>query len=180
LATPCLASLLLIEVFLSKGRLEKVSILIVDDEKLIQRLVTAVLESLGFKSLVIANNGQKAIELLSTQRFDLIITDWRMPDMDGLEFINFVRHSPKSFSPRIPIIFLTGNTEVHHVLTARDAGVNEYMIKPFTAEQLVKRIRSVIEHPRSFVDAFSYRGPDRRRKDIPPYGGVDRRKNVKK
>ena len=162
------------------SKLEKISVLIVDDETLIQRLVHDVLEDLGFRKIVIANSGRKAIELLKLHPFDFVITDWRMDDMEGIDLIKHIRKSPESPNPRIPVILLTGNTEAHYILTARDEGVNEYVIKPFTAEKLVKHIRNIIEHPRCFIDSPVYKGPDRRFHDAPVPGGQNRRKRNKK
>lgn len=162
---------------MASGQLHKIQVLIVDDERLIQRLVYDVLMKLGFRQITVASSGRKAIELVSRQTFDFIITDWRMGDLDGIDLIRFVRANPASTCPRIPIILLTGNTEAHYVLTARDAGVNEYVIKPFTAEQLVRRIRSIIERPRPFIESSTYKGPERRYHDIPPPNGIERRKN---
>jgi DNA-binding response OmpR family regulator len=165
---------------MASNRLQNIQVLIVDDEKTINRLVYDVLMELGFRFVTIANSGRKAIELVTKQPFDFIITDWRMGDLDGIDLIRFVRMSPESSNPRLPIILLTGNTEAHYVLTARDAGVNEYILKPFSAEQLVKRIRSIIERPRPFVEAPTYRGPERRYHDAPPPNGIDRRKKKSK
>lgn len=159
------------------GQLQTLQVLIVDDEKMMQRLVYDVLSRLGFRQITIANSGRQAIQILSKQPVDFVVTDWRMKDLDGIDLIEFVRGSPESLCPRIPIILLTGNTEAHYVLRARDAGVNEYLIKPFSAEQLVRRIRSIIEKPRSFIETRTYKGPDRRHRQIGPPGGVERRKN---
>ncbi len=156
--------------------LKNVSILVVDDTTLMQQLIHDVLKRLGFQKVVVVNSGRKAIELVAQHSFDFIITDWRMDDMTGIDLIRYVRTAPQSRNPHIPIIMLTGNSEVRDVIEARDVGVNEYMIKPFSAEQLVKRIRSVIEHPRRFVEAANYNGPDRRRVLQFPLKGAERRK----
>lgn len=158
------------------SNLQNIKVLIADDERMIQGLVYDVLKQLGFTQITIANSGRQAIELVSKFPFDFIISDWRMKDLDGIDLIRFVRTSPESPNPHIPIILLTGNTESYYVLTARDAGVNEYLIKPFTAEQLVRRIRSLIERPRGFVESPGYRGPDRRHRDAPWPKDSDRRK----
>lgn len=162
------------------SHLQSISVLIADDEKMIQRLVYDVLTQLGFRKITVASSGRQAIEQLRQQSFDFVITDWRMKDMEGIDIIRFVRTSPDSPNPRMPIIMLTGNTEAHYVFTARDAGVNEYLIKPFTADQLVRRIRSIIEKPRSFVEAPGYKGPDRRHREVDPPDGNDRRRGRKR
>ena len=157
----------------------KLKVLIVDDEKTILKLVNDVLTSLGFTEIVIARSGRKATELLSQQKFDFIITDWRMDDLDGIDIVRFIRTSPESLTPMMPIIMLTGNTEAHEVITARNAGIDGYVIKPFSAVQLVRRIRAIIEHPREFVVSPNYSGPDRRHHNDPPPGGIERRRSQK-
>ena len=157
------------------SHLQNIHVLIADDERMIQRLVYDVLTQLGFRKITVASSGRQAIDLLKRQPYDFIITDWRMKDFEGIDIINFVRSSPDSPNPRMPIIMLTGNTEAHYVCTARDAGVNEYLIKPFTTDQLVRRIRSLIERPKPFVESPAYKGPDRRHKSDEPPQGKDRR-----
>ena len=161
---------------MANARLKDVEILIVDDQKMIQRLVHAILTTFGFRSITVGNSGRQGIEILKRRSFDLIITDWRMGDLDGIDILRFVRNSPQSLSPNTPIIFLTGNTEYRDIAEARDAGVNEYLSKPFSAEELIGRIRSVIERPRSFIISPTYRGPDRRHATSVPPGGINRRR----
>ncbi len=156
--------------------LPNLSILIVDDERLIQNLVYGVLSSLGFTNITVASSGRKALDKISTNKFDFIITDWRMEDLDGIDVVHHIRKSQKPPLCNTPIIMLTGNTEAHHVKTAISAGVNGYLIKPFSAEQLVKRIRTVIEDPRDFVMSRNFTGPDRRHVNQPPPEGTERRK----
>ncbi len=162
---------------MTAGQLSSINILLVDDEKQILKLVSDVLRHLGFSEITIAHNGRDAVEQISQKRFDFIITDWRMPDMEGIDLVRFVRRSPLCKMPRIPIIMLTGNSEAPYILRARDEGVTEYMIKPFSAHELVKRIRSIIEKPRSFIDSPRYKGPNRRWHDV-PHSEQERRKRA--
>ncbi|MGE3624347.1 MAG: response regulator, partial [Bdellovibrionales bacterium] len=128
-------------------RLEDIQILAVDDEKLMLRLVFDVLAQQGFRHVTLATTGHQAIELVAERPFDLIITDLKMEGMDGLGVVRFVRQSLTSSCPRVPIIMLTATTEIKAVLEARDTGINEYLLKPFTAEQLMMRIRNIFEKP---------------------------------
>jgi DNA-binding response OmpR family regulator len=161
---------------MSFNKLHGFSILVVDDEPLIQNLVRTVLSSLGFTNVTVAGSGRKAQDLIDRNVFDIIITDWRMDDLDGIDIINFVRKSKNVPLRKTPIIMLTGNTEDYYVKAAIDAGVNAYLLKPFTAGELVKRLRSVIENPRDFVISTSFTGPDRRHANQPPPQGQERRK----
>jgi DNA-binding response OmpR family regulator len=165
---------------MANAALHNINVLIVDDERLIQRLVYDVVKKLGFHAVSVANSGRRAMEMVGRQKFDFIITDWRMQDLDGIDVINFVRKAEESTCPEAPIILLTGNTEAHYVMRARDAGVNEYVLKPFSAEKLAGRIRCIIERPRSFIESREYRGPDRRRLDKGVPKGNERRKRADK
>lgn len=161
------------KVFLSP--LEKFNVLIVEDDRLMQKLVHDILDKLGFTRIHKAANGQQAIEQLEKTPMDFIICDWRMPDMDGIEFVKHLRqmNAPTCMTP---VIMLTGNAEPHHVKLARDIGVNEYLIKPFTVKELHRRINEIIEHPREFVLSQSYKGPSRRRRtDLAQASKKDRR-----
>lgn len=153
------------------NNLSKIKVLVVDDERTMVELVRDLLTAFGFKDIVVAHSGQDAINLLNKQQFDFIITDWRMDDLDGIDLVRFIRRSPKNTFLTTPVLMLTGNTEAEDVIRARDAGVSAYLIKPFTAEQLVKRIRTIIENPRQFVISGRFTGPDRRHTNkAAPYG----------
>jgi two-component system, chemotaxis family, chemotaxis protein CheY len=162
-----------------ESRFKLFSVLIVEDDKQMQKLVHGVLSKLGFGYIYKAINGREAIGVLDRTPMDFVICDWRMPGMDGIEFAKAVRRSGKGYA-LVPIIMLTGNAEIHHVTHARDAGVNEYLIKPFTVKDLCNRLKEIVENPREFVMAPGYKGPSRRRKSIPSAFTVDRRKNSPK
>jgi two-component system chemotaxis response regulator CheY len=165
---------------MSADNLSNFTILIVDDERLIQNLVSNVLTSLGFTKIIPASSGRKAIEHSINTKFDFIITDWRMEDLDGIDLVRQVRSNSYNPNHKTPIIMLTGNTEAYYVKTAISAGINSYLLKPFTAEQLIKRIRTLIEFPQDFVVCKAYKGPDRRRANFPMPGNIERRKKRKK
>ena len=95
--------------------------------------------------------------------------------LDGLDFVRLVRKGADSPNPYVPIILLTGHTEMHRVLEARDAGVNEILAKPISIKSLFSRIVSIIESPRPFVKSKTYFGPCRRRYQDPNYKGPERR-----
>ena len=97
-----------------------------------------------------------------------------MEPMDGLELTKLIRGN-ESNNRYAPIIMITAFSEIARVTLARDAGVNEILVKPIAATTLFTRIRAVIERPRLFVEAESYFGPDRRRRQDPNYKSEDRR-----
>ena len=159
-------------------RLRKFTILVVEDDRLMQKLIFDVLSKLGFGNIVKVSSGHAAIAIMDSQPIDFVICDWRMPGMDGIEFTKIVRGSAKIYA-LVPIVMLTGNAEKHHVVQARDAGVNEYLIKPFTVKDLCSRLKAIIDHPREFVIAPAYKGPSRRRKAAPSPPTERRTRSVK-
>jgi two-component system, chemotaxis family, chemotaxis protein CheY len=162
-----------------KNPLEQFSVIIIDDDRLIQRLVFDILHTLGFGHVYRADDGKHALELLKTITVDFIICDWRMPNLNGIDLIKLIRKAATPVNPLIPILMLTGNAEAHHVVTARDAGANEYLVKPFNIKQLCARIMEIVEKPREFVLAPAFKGPSRRRKAMHPRS-LERRKRTPK
>ena len=96
--------------------------------------------------------------------------------MNGLELIKTIRTDPESPNRFVPIIVVTGYAAPKRVMEARDAGMTEFVVKPFTAEHIIKRITHVINYPRDFVETKTYIGPNRRRHSDDDYFGPERRK----
>lgn len=143
--------------------LENLNILLVEDNKHMQLLVKEILRSFRIKSVRVADDGADAIKEMRTFATDLVVCDWNMQPIDGLEFVRMVRTSSDSTNPYVPVIMLTGHTETHRVLEARDSGITEFLAKPVSAKGLYQRICMVIERPRQFIKTRTYTGPDRRR-----------------
>jgi two-component system chemotaxis response regulator CheY len=114
--------------------LAELSILVVDDEQSVQRLVRLMLNDMDISQVQVAKDGRAALDLLNQpgQKIDVIVCDWNMPRMSGLELLKQLR----SVSPQMRFIMLTGRNDVDSVRTARDHGVDSYLLKPFSAEQL--------------------------------------------
>jgi len=104
-----------------------------------------------------------------------VITDWVMPIFDGLELTQMIRQPGANANPYVPIIMLTGHSEKRRVMTARDAGVTEFLAKPISAKALYQRILNVVANPRPFIKTATYFGPDRRRNVSNSYVGPERR-----
>jgi len=155
--------------------LERLNLLVVDDNKHMRALVKSILHALGVRSVKEAIDGADAFKELRHFPADLIICDWNMEPLDGLDFVRLVRTGGDSPNPYVPIIMLTGHTEMNRVIEARDSGVHEFLAKPISAKKLYSRIKAIIEHDRKFIKAGRYFGPDRRRKADPNYSGPDRR-----
>lgn len=138
-----------------------------------RRLIKDALKTLKCNKIQEAEDGAEGLKALQVFQPDLIIVDFDMPVLDGIDFTRLVR---RNFSEKdIPIIMLTGNAEGKHVATARDAGVTEYLVKPVSASTLQNRMLAAISTPREFVDVGSYAGPDRRRRHEDVFEEQDRR-----
>lgn len=161
--------------------LSDLNVLIVDDNKHMQILLKEVLRAFHVRQIQTPDDGADALKLLRTFPADIIITDLNMKPLDGLEFVSLVRTSADSTCMYLPIIMLTGHTEMRRVIEARDAGVNEFLGKPVAPNKLYERIVRIIECPRMFINVRSYTGPDRRRVNHSgqrAYTGKERRKDV--
>ena len=159
--------------------IQKVNVLIVDDDDHSRQLVKGILRAFGVVDVREADNGADALRELQTFDADIVFCDWQMTPIDGLEFTRLVRTSPDSPNPFVPIIMLTAHREFQHVTTARDAGINEYLIKPMTPKSLYARICAVIDFPRPFIRCTGYKGyfgPTRRRHDAEYNPDLDRRR----
>jgi len=155
--------------------LDSLQVLLVDDNQHMRAIVTAVLKGAGVTRIIEVNDGAQALSALRDRPCDLAIVDFNMQPLDGVEFTRLVRNAPDSANPYMPIIMMTGHAERSRVMEARDAGVNEFVVKPITARSLLSRIQAVIFKPRAFVRAADYFGPCRRRVNDPHYPGPYRR-----
>jgi CheY-like chemotaxis protein len=138
-------------------------------------LLRTLLNSIGITDVSEAAHGRSAIEILRERKPGLVLTDMAMKPMDGIEFTRHVRSDEHMPNPFVPIIMISGHTEKHRVMAARDAGVTEFLAKPITAHHLFARIAEVMERPRAFVRCDNYFGPDRRRRQLEDYVGPWRR-----
>ena len=161
-------------------RFDKLSVLLTEDTAPMLKLMTAVLENLGIKDIHVAVNGEKAFESFKKENQDIIITDWEMEPINGLELTEQVRNNTLSPNRMVPVILLTGYSAWSRVENARDKGVTEFLVKPFTANDIAKRLAHVIAHPRNFIEAPHFFGPDRRRRKDPSYAGELRREKDQK
>jgi two-component system chemotaxis response regulator CheY len=153
--------------------------LVVDDNPHMRRMLRALLLAFGSREVHEAADGAAGLDAFNKFTPDIVIMDWAMPLVDGLEFARMIRQPDSNASPFTPIIMLTGHSERRRVTAARDAGVTEFMVKPISAKGLHQRIVNVIANPRRFIRTKTYFGPDRRRNSAPSYTGPERRKRVK-
>lgn len=149
-----------------RSYLSNINFLVVDDNAFMRSTVRRVLETLGAYRTREAPDGAEAMKMMSQWPADIVLSDWEMAPLDGIEFTTMVRNSQHSLNRFVPIIIVSAHSEAWRIAKARDAGVTGYMVKPISATSMFARIRNVIEHPRPFINAPGYFGPDRRRRDL--------------
>ena len=115
--------------------------LIVDDSSTMRRIIINTLNKLGHQDVAEAGNGKEGLDRLNAGPVDLIITDWNMPEMSGIDFIRTVRSLPAIKDT--PVLMVTTQAAKEDVIVALQAGVNDYLIKPFTPEALKEKINSL-------------------------------------
>ncbi|MCF6247317.1 MAG: response regulator [Desulfobacula sp.] len=120
-----------------------IKILIVDDFATMRRILKNILKQLGFKNLVEADDGTTAWETLEGQRIDLIVSDWNMPKMTGLELLKKVRASDTHKAT--PFLMVTAEAQKQNVIEAVQAGVSNYVVKPFTAEAISDKLKKILK-----------------------------------
>lgn len=152
---------------MSRYNLSRLSVLVVEDNKYMRKIVHTILEAMGITDVNTVDNPIDAIERIRDYRPDIMITDWMMEPINGIELVRAIRDEEKSPDPFLPIILLTGHAEKDLVLQARDVGVHEVLTKPISIGALYKRIVTLVEHPRPFVRRPDYFGPEPRQKPRP-------------
>ena len=118
-----------------------IKILVVDDFATMRKIIKNILTQLGFKDIIEADDGTTALELLKKQKVDLIISDWNMPKMPGIELLKAVR-SDENLKD-IKFIMVTAEAQKENVVEAIKHGVNQYVVKPFTPETLKEKLEKV-------------------------------------
>jgi two-component system chemotaxis response regulator CheY len=108
------------------------------------------------------------------------VLDWVMEGLSGLDLAHMIRTDPAAPNPFVPLIMLTGHTEMDHVRQARDGGINEFIAKPVSVKTMMSRLVAAIEHPRPYVRTSRYFGPCRRRGSLEDYAGLERRGDNRK
>lgn len=144
-------------------RLQSLSVLIIEDSAFIRRMVRHLLLTIGINQINEAADGIEGLEAIRLMIPDLVLLDWEMPLLNGPELVRIVR-SPGVFpTPDLPIIILSAHRERWRVIEAMRLGVNEYLVKPVSAEALQARIVGLITNPRPMVRRDGYYGPEPRR-----------------
>ena len=155
--------------------LKAFTILLVEDYEFMQDLITGMLRAFGVGNIIVCESGSEARGLLSVmaaaktadmKMADIVLTDWMMPEGDGESLLNWIRNHKEDKIRFMPVTMVSAFTSEDVVKMARDFGANEALVKPVSGEKLAQRILSVIDHPRPFIKAPHFFGPDRRRKEL--------------
>ncbi len=117
-------------------------ILAVDDSPTMRRIITNTLKRAGFNDVTEASDGKDALAKMKVNEFNFVITDWNMPEMDGMEFVTTMRKT--SEFKQIPVLMVTTRSVQDDIVEAIKAGVNSYIVKPFTPEVLKEKINEVL------------------------------------
>ena len=118
-------------------------VLVADDFATMRKIVRNILKQIGFDDIVEAEDGQAALQVLKSENIGLVVTDWNMPNMTGLELLEKIRQDPKTAS--LPVLMVTAEGLKENVVAAVKAGVNNYVVKPFTAEVLQEKLEQIFK-----------------------------------
>lgn len=118
-------------------------ILVVDDFSTMRRIIRNLLRDLGFSNADEADDGSTALPMLKTGKYDFLITDWNMPIMEGIDLVRTIRADADL--RELPILMVTAEARREQIVAAAEAGVNGYIVKPFTAQTLEQKILKIFE-----------------------------------
>ncbi|MBO1519172.1 chemotaxis response regulator CheY [Oceanisphaera pacifica] len=122
---------------------KNMKILIVDDFSTMRRIIKNLLRDLGFNNTLEADDGLTALPMLKNSDFDFVVTDWNMPGMQGIDLLKAIRADEKL--KHLPVLMVTAEAKREQIIAAAQAGVNGYVVKPFTAGTLKEKLEKVFE-----------------------------------
>ena len=121
----------------------RMKVLVVDDFATMRKIVRNILKQIGFEDITEAEDGNAALRVLKNEKIGLVVTDWNMPNMSGLELLQEIRRDGQT--QNTPVLMVTAEGLKENVMEAVKAGVNNYVVKPFTAEVLQEKIESIFK-----------------------------------
>jgi two-component system chemotaxis response regulator CheY len=148
---------------MSQGKLSGLSVLIVEDIRATRLIIRTIMRNFGIDDVVEAADGAAALDILSKRKVDIVITDMYMAPMDGIEFTRRLRQPDNGLNPFVPLLMVSGHTEISRVKDAAEAGVTAFLAKPVTPANLLKKLTAITESSPDPVHTKTYCGPDRRR-----------------
>lgn len=153
----------------------KLRFLVVDDNEHMRSLLRTVLHGFGSRDVIEADDGVTGLEAFIAHRPDIVLTDWAMPRIDGIEMTRRLRDEAAGPNPYVPIIMVSAHSARERVIAAREAGVTEFLVKPISPKSLFQRIVNVVANPRPFIRTSEFFGPCRRR-GHDPHADTERRR----
>ncbi|MFA5172321.1 MAG: chemotaxis response regulator CheY [Sulfuriferula sp.] len=117
--------------------------LVVDDFSTMRRIVRNLLKELGYANVEEAEDGAQGLQMLKGAKFDFVVSDWNMPNMDGLQMLQAIRADPALAS--LPVLMVTAEAKKENIIAAAQAGANGYVVKPFTAATLDEKLSKIFE-----------------------------------
>ena len=121
----------------------RMKVLVVDDFATMRKIVRNILKQIGFEEITEAEDGNAALRVLKNEKVGLVVTDWNMPNMTGLDLLREIRQNPQTSN--LPVLMVTAEGLKENVMEAVKAGVNNYVVKPFTAEVLQEKIETIFK-----------------------------------
>ena len=121
----------------------KLKFLVVDDFSTMRRIVRNLLKELGYTNVDEAEDGAIALQKLNSGSFDFVVTDWNMPNMDGLTLLQTIRRTPQL--KHLPVLMITAEAKKENIIAAAQAGASGYVVKPFTAATLAEKLEKIFE-----------------------------------
>ncbi|BBO28594.1 MULTISPECIES: chemotaxis response regulator CheY [Alteromonadaceae] len=122
---------------------KNMKILVVDDFSTMRRIIKNLLKDLGFSNIQEADDGSTALPMLQQGDFDFVVTDWNMPGMQGIDLLRAIRADDKL--KHLPVLMVTAEAKKEQIVAAAQAGVNGYVVKPFTAATLKEKLEKIFE-----------------------------------
>lgn len=122
---------------------KSMSILVVDDFPTMRRIIRSLLKELGFTNVDEAEDGQEALSKLRNGKFEFVVSDWNMPNLDGLEMLKQIRED--AALKELPVLMVTAEAKKDNIIAAAQAGANGYVVKPFTAATLEEKLEKIFE-----------------------------------
>jgi CheY-like chemotaxis protein len=155
--------------------LSPITALIIDDSRYARSFIKTGLQSFGIQTILEAPDGPAGLEILASTPVHLVIVDQDMTPMSGIDFVRYVRSGDMVPCIDVAILMVSGDAAKEVVFEARGAGVNEFLVKPVSADSLFRRVRNVLVNPKAFIRTAEFTGPDRRALSKPPPGTAERR-----
>ncbi len=121
----------------------RMKVLVVDDFATMRKIVRTILKQIGFENIMEAEDGNAALRLVKSEPVGLVVTDWNMPNMTGLDLLKAIRQDPQTAN--LPVLMVTAEGLKENVMDAVKAGVNNYVVKPFTAEVLQEKLETIFK-----------------------------------